>query len=124
MVKALATVIAAAAVTFAVVFEINKYAKPVAVALMVCNADPSKITAREFAVNVPLLVQLPPIRKSPPEAVDKAKKVEALMIKLPRKRRYWVEAPKFTLVEAVDIVTFCGTPCPVRAFAVHSVPAP
>ena len=42
MVKLFATVTAVAAVTFALVFEINKNANPVAPELMVCAALPSK----------------------------------------------------------------------------------
>ncbi len=124
MVRLEDAVTATPAVTSAAVFEMNKNAKLIPPAEIACAPDPSNKTALEFAVKVPLLVQFPPMRKSPPEAVDSAKNVDALIVKLPLKRRYCVLAPKLTLVDAVDIVTLNGTPCPVRAFGVHSVPAP
>ena len=76
-------VTADAAVTVAVVFEMNRYAK-VAVALIFCAAVPLKYTALELAVNVPLFVQLPPSFKSPPTPVDKVNPAPSVVLLINR----------------------------------------
>ena len=81
------------------------------------------VTALALCVNVPLLMKSPPTCRSPPAAVESANVVEAEIVSVPRKRRYCADAPKLTLVEAVEMVTLNGTPCPLAALAVHSVPA-
>ncbi len=74
-------------------------------------------------MSVPPFVQLPLIFKSPPAAVDRVSVVDALMVMLPLTLLYWVDAAKFTLVDAVVSVTLNGTPWPELALAVHSTPA-